>query len=63
MRRTKIYLHGNDEVDVLVTSRIDVEQVSDWLEKLMQRGEEGMDSVSAGGDPREGLARLPAPQL
>ncbi len=53
----------NYEVGVLVTSQIEVEQVSYWLEKLMQGCEEGVDNVSVIGDMGEGLARLLAPQL
>ncbi len=53
----------NYEVGVLVTSRMEVQQVIRWLEELMQGCEEGVGSVSAIGDMGEGLARLLAPQL
>ncbi len=53
----------NYEVGVLVSSRREVQQVSRWLDAMMQDCEEGVAPVGAFGDMGEGLARLLAPQL
>ncbi len=53
----------NYEVGVLVTSATEVQQVSVWLEKLIEGCHEGIGEVGAIGDMSEGLARLLAPQL
>jgi len=53
----------NYEVGVLVSSQTKVQQVSCWLEKMMQDCEEGVEAVNAMGEMGEGLARLLAPQL